>query len=212
MLYTITLKGQTPLLLHAMTQETLLGLLNKGAGKNKNEAKGTPTHKDGTPDLEAICRQHLYTDPCDESKLVLPSTMLFAAMREAGRQFKLGKQQISTRDSTTLPSFFSILEEHLQLMNPDTGEPAKWEVDVRRGVNQANKAAVCAVRPIFRRWGVTFTASINTDRCEDTLVRSILDEAATAVGVGSFRPQRGGPFGRFTVVNWEVVEQKAAAE
>lgn len=208
--YTITLKGVTPLLQHAMPHEVLLGLAAPKGGRNKNEKGSTNTiNADGTPNLRAICEQHLYRDPCDAAKLVLPQAQMFASLREAGRQFKLGKQQISTRDSTVLPSFLALDPGDCQIMNPTTGKPAEWEVDVRRGVNKAAGVAICVVRPRFDRWQVTVGCQLNVARADDTLLRRIFDEAGTAVGVGSFRPERGGMFGRFSVVRWEQTDLPA---
>lgn len=38
------------------------------------------------------------------------------------------------------------------------------------------------------------------------LVRSIVDDAGKKIGLGDFRPARKGPFGRFVVKEWVVLE------
>jgi hypothetical protein len=39
------------------------------------------------------------------------------------------------------------------------------------------------------------------------IARRLVDDAGRKVGLGDFRPWRRGPFGRFTVVRWEIVTQ-----
>jgi hypothetical protein len=45
------------------------------------------------------------------------------------------------------------------------------------------------------------------------LVRAVVDDAGKKIGLGDYRPQRKGPFGRFVVRKWEIVKiaLKAAA-
>jgi len=35
-------------------------------------------------------------------------------------------------------------------------------------------------------------------------VRMLVNDAGKKIGLGDYRPQRKGPFGRFSVVGWEV--------
>jgi hypothetical protein len=39
------------------------------------------------------------------------------------------------------------------------------------------------------------------------LVRNLIDDAGSKVGIGDFRPERKGPFGRFKVTSWKIVEK-----
>lgn len=214
-MFKITVKGVTPLMLHAMPPEALLKLLNSNAGKKKGD-KDIPLSNDGTPDLRKLCERHLYTDPCNEGRLVVPANMLFGAIREAGRFHKIGKAQISTRDSTILPSFFAITSPNAEIVDPRTDKPASWDVDLRRAVNEAAKVAVCAVRPRFDHWQLSFDVDIDTNEVQDQLVRDLIDTAGKSIGIGSFRPSKGGIYGRWTVTRWEELRAEtfdaAAAE
>jgi hypothetical protein len=60
-------------------------------------------------------------------------------------------------------------------------------------------------RPIFHEWGLTFSVTLDTDEMSRNLFREIVDAAGNKIGLGDFRPETKGPFGRFKVKNWKEV-------
>jgi len=91
--------------------------------------------------------------------------------------------------------------EFLVLLDPQTRTPlTTFEVNVQRCVVQ--KAAIMRARPLFRNWAVEFAILADTELLPDahTILAAQLAEAGSRIGIGDYRPQKGGPFGRFTVV------------
>lgn len=56
--------------------------------------------------------------------------------------------------------------------------------------------------PIFREWSAEFQFEV--DGFDTDVLREILEEAGKINGLGGWRPQCGGRFGKFKVVKWEV--------
>lgn len=134
----------------------------------------------------------------------LPVTYLLSALIYAGRFVKNGKDKISTANSTTLYEFLDIQDGFLPFL--DQKEP--MEVDTRRGVsNNAGKtAAVAIVRPLYRHWEVSVHFTIDTAVVSEAVVKKIFEVAGTKSGVGDFRPQKKGPFGRFSITDWATLD------
>ena len=58
-------------------------------------------------------------------------------------------------------------------------------------------------RPRFDDWRLDLTLLIDCDLWSGAEVRELVETAGQRVGLGDFRPERGGPFGRFGVGTWE---------
>ncbi len=66
-------------------------------------------------------------------------------------------------------------------------------------------------RPRLDQWSFSFTLDIDTTVFDPKLIRSVVDDAGKKIGLGDFRPQRKGPFGRFVVVEWKEMKETKAA-
>ncbi|MEK7150954.1 MAG: hypothetical protein AAB783_02025 [Patescibacteria group bacterium] len=149
--------------------------------------------------IQAVAKEKLYTD-VDDKTIGVPVEMLFASLREAGRGVKLeGMKKVSTAEGTVLPAFLTICDPFLPLTNQE------WVVDKRRGnmQNGGKNTAVCVVRPKFIKWGFEVTIELDEKQFGADNCRKLFDLAGSRQGLGSFRPNKGGTFGRFRVVEWE---------
>jgi hypothetical protein len=36
------------------------------------------------------------------------------------------------------------------------------------------------------------------------MIHQLFEEGGRRIGIGDFRPERGGPYGRFAIVSWEM--------
>ena len=63
-----------------------------------------------------------------------------------------------------------------------------------RGVNVGGRKVMRA-RPLFLRWGCSFTLGYMEDLIDAQDVRRIVEHAGRVVGIGTYRPR----FGRFEV-------------
>lgn len=93
------------------------------------------------------------------------------------------------------------------LLDPDTREPLRdYKIDIRRAVVQ--RQGVRRARPLFPRWMVDdgsfkYDAELLPD---PKTMAMVLADAGLRIGVGDYRPENGGPFGRFELVEFEVVD------
>jgi hypothetical protein len=63
-------------------------------------------------------------------------------------------------------------------------------------------------RPRLNAWGCEFVIEIADDIMEAKSVHQLLAEGGVRLGLGDFRPEKGGPFGRFQVVSWGELAQR----
>jgi hypothetical protein len=174
-------------------------LLKRFPDGNLEETSMVQKGEKGTPREQA--ESGLYKD--ENGIIGIPSQMIFSSMMEAGRDLKIGKRQISTKTSSLIPAGLAIEEVFLTLKTPKP-----WEVDSRRVVPAAGGGTVSVIsyRPRFDEWSVEFTLSIDTEIFTKEIARQLIDMAGKRQGIGCYRPNRKGPFGRFVVIGWK--EQK----
>lgn len=151
--------------------------------------------EEGTP-RETAARQ-LYVGS-DGQTAIVPCDMLWKSIIQAGKFHKEGKRQLTTRDSSILPGSLTIVEQEFPL------EPQEWEVHFRMVTNQATKGKVPSWRPRFDLpWAFNFTLQIDTGDFTIAKIREVVDDAGRRIGIGSFRPETKGPYGKFRVECWE---------
>jgi hypothetical protein len=78
-----------------------------------------------------------------------------------------------------------------------------FEVDSRPVVVPATGGRIMCHRPRLDSWKLKGTAEIDDEMFSADLVRALFDDAGRKIGIGDFRPQRRGPFGRFNVTLWK---------
>jgi hypothetical protein len=182
MLVEVTVQGVTPLMLHKFSKENL-----------DTGAKSIGSKQELHPKDQA--ERCLYKD--DEGVLIYPADNLLAAFVDAGRYIKVGKRQLSTRDTTIITSFLNIIESFIPIKSTKG-----WRVDARGVVNQSTKGRHISYRPLFDDWKLKFTLDIDTSEASLNTVREIIDRAGKVIGIGVMRPSRKGRYGQFKVVDW----------
>ncbi len=79
----------------------------------------------------------------------------------------------------------------------------EYEIDSRRVVIQ--RQGIVRSRPLIYPWVLTFQVKWETGDLGrgtdfvEVVLRTLLERIGTSIGIGDFRPARGGRFGRFTV-------------
>lgn len=199
MFATVTIEGLAPgMLMHGWTEE------------EKARLEGGTTcgvRPGGSKDSDLTAREkaerRLYVAG---GKIGFPGNNIYSCIIAGGRFIKLGKSKVTTRDSSLIPAGMWVQD----LFCPVT--PQAWEVDTRIAVNKNTKAPVITHRPLFERWSLTFTLLVDMEMFDQRLVREILDLAGKRIGLGSFRPDRKGPFGRFVVkcIEWKPAGSDSA--
>jgi hypothetical protein len=59
-------------------------------------------------------------------------------------------------------------------------------------------------RPRFNDWGARFVMHVDDELLSLEMAHQLLSEAGQSIGIGDFRPEKRGPFGRFRVVEWKI--------
>jgi hypothetical protein len=190
----VTIEGTTPLLCNRFTDAAQM--------KASGGTSGSLTGDKGTPREQA--EQRLYAG--HDGNPMIPQPNLFRCLIDAGKFFKAGKSKVTTQKSSLIPACVEIdgIELPIQHREP-------WQVDTRAVRIPTTGGRILCHRPSFNDWRITFTLRVDTELMGVKLVREILDAAGRRVGLGDFRPDCKGPFGKFVVVEWREDESKALA-
>ena len=138
----------------------------------------------------------LYKD--GNGKIYIPSTYIRGALVEAGKSVKVQGKGKATY-SKLIGSTVSI--------NPDGMiiSPQTWIPYTITAVNPMTRGRMSVTRPKFDSWGIDFEIIATDDIPEDKLA-TILEEAGKFVGIGDWRPQKKGMFGKFIVTKFKVLK------
>jgi hypothetical protein len=144
----------------------------------------------------------LYTT--SDGRPMFPGPNIFSALVAAGVFHKAGRKQITTGKSSLVPAGIQVEELECLLIDPfDPKKPPKWEVDSRSVVIPATGGRVMCHRPRFDAWKIGFTLIVDPKMFDESIVRALVDDMGSKIGIGAYRPARKGPFGRFLVTSWK---------
>jgi hypothetical protein len=133
----------------------------------------------------------------EDGKYWIPAEHIVGALREASASFKskVGTGRKSMKDEVAGGYFVAGTDgsERLVLRFDE------FLVDKRSAVNQNNKARVMVIRPKFKGWSADFILVVDNESALLETVKEIVIHAGQYKGIGSYRPTKGGPFGRFVV-------------
>jgi hypothetical protein len=116
-------------------------------------------------------------------------------------------RRIPGRGKSTFTKFFvsGILCPH-SIQLPDTqdtvrGEPVHCDADGKRGSGKR----VWRWFPMIDKWEASVSFQVIADEIPEALFEETLKQAGMFVGIGRFRPENGGIYGRWVVdkVDWQ---------
>ena len=181
-----TVESRTPLLINKVTDEAILRM--------KSGSRSAQSSHQQTPKEEATKKLHL----SKTGKPIIPSPNLFKSIIEGGRFFKLGKSKITTLKSSLIPACVEIEEVEIPIRSKDG-----WEVDSRPVRVPTTGGVIMAHRPMFDKWSLGFTINLDEEMMSSQLLYEIIEAAGTRIGLGDFRPDRKGPFGKYRITQWK---------
>jgi len=126
---------------------------------------------------------------------------MFRCIIDAGKYFKAGKSKVTTLKSSIIPSCVDLAGVTYPIVH---SQP--WDVDTRPVRIPATGGRILAHRPCFHDWELSFDVELDEEIMSEDLFRDIVDKAGKAIGLGDFRPDCKGPFGKFVVIEWQVKE------
>ena len=192
---TVTIEGTTPLLVHRFTDAAQLSATSGTRASIATDAE--------SPVEQAT--QALYTDDAGTSGIPQPN--LFRCLIDAGKFFKAGRSKITTQKSSLIPACVAIEQPFLPI-----DSTAGWKVDTRPVRIPSTGGRILRHRPCYDDWWLRFTLTVDETVISVKLLRELVDTDGSRIGLGDFRPDCKGPFGKFKVTQWEErqAEEKAA--
>ena len=183
----ISIEGRTPLLMHAFTDE---------AAQAATAGTRTTSKDNGTPQEQAD--RVIYRSEQD-GKIIIPQPNLFRCILDAGKFHKVGRSKVTTQKSSLIPAALMLNEVEYPLKHQQP-----WRVDTRAVRIPATGGRILRHRACFDDWQVDFEAELDTDVIPEKLFRLIVNDAGSKIGLGDFRPDTKGPYGKFDVVHWKA--------
>jgi hypothetical protein len=176
----VTIEGIRAILLH---NPAAMG------GEPSNGKRKTQTPKD---EAAAGC---YWTENGDS--LAFPGLNIYRAMVQAAGGFKAGRLSMTSY----IAGGIEVRPEMISF-----GTKA-FEIDTRRAVIQ-RQGFLRSRAKIPTGWRLKFQLLISEEdlpqKSSLDMLREILEEAGRRIGIGDFRPQKTGPFGKFKIVEWGV--------
>lgn len=182
----VEIEGVTPLLMNRFTEEAEIKV-SSGTSAVSVGTKGTPRDQ---------ATKKAYSD--DGGKLYVPGPNIFACLIQAGKFHKTGKTKVTTQKSSLIPAGIAIHDIVCPLNTKD------FEVDSRSVVIPATGGRIMCHRPRLDEWKTAFTLEVDDSMFTSEFVRLLIEDAGRKVGLGDFRPDRKGPFGKFAITKWHV--------
>lgn len=183
----VRIEGKTPLLLHRFT-DAAQQEASSGSRSSLNGDRGTPKEQ---------AEESLYYD--EQKRIIFPQPNLFRCIIDAGKFFKNGKSKVTTQKSSLIPAAVALDKTYYEIVHKED-----WTVDTRPVRIPSTGGRILRHRPCFNDWAINFSLELDEKVIGEKLLREIIDAAGNSIGLGDFRPDCKGPFGRFNVTLWEV--------
>lgn len=176
---TVTLDGDTPFLSNAFSEDTVQALEDKMTGK--------PTTGRDKLDVERKFKNSLYV--YDKKSYGIKREALYLCAKQAAGKVKL----------RGVGGTFAIIGGNSEgLLRIDGAKPRMDRRAVKVGPFGA-RVATLAYRGRFDKWSVTFQIKYNAQMITAEQLVNLYETAGFCVGIGDYRPECDGEFGRFHV-------------
>lgn len=140
-----------------------------------------------------------------DGRLYFPGQAISRMVREAGSNHKLRGTRKSAK--YIIPSAILVMDDFVLLTETDHSTPkTTFEVDSRPVVIPATKGRIMRHRPRHDQWAASFNIRVNETILEPDFIHQLLTEGGQQLGIGDFRPEKGGPFGTFLLDGWDELK------
>lgn len=174
----VTIEGTTQILFNRFRDVEI-------EGKSKKRTGAMAEHE---------IEDKLYLD--EKKKPQLPAVYIKNAITEAAKQFKIVGKGKSTY-SKIVASTVDIEPFYINLEAKDYG------VFRISAVNPMTKGRMMTERPKFEKWKASFQIILNDPAVPISVINEILEHAGKYVGVGDWRPEKKGIFGKFMIAEFK---------
>lgn len=178
---TFTVRGASPLLMNSAAAFTIA---DTGEAKTRRSIP--------TPEVEAEAGAYRL----DDGTLGFPAAAFKKAVVSAAKGRKVGRLGLP---GIILASVFET-SELIPLIDPKTDKPiSDYVIDIR-GARPQGQGMVRRARPRLDAWQCDVEFEYDDDLLDIDLLRELLERGGRNVGVGNFRPEKTGRYGRFEIV------------
>lgn len=193
---TFCLIGETPLIMNRFSEKARQEMLLPALKKNRAEKATSLKH-----DPLAEFRGGLYMsrNPNAPTAIHFPTNAFHKAVGQAAIDIPGQAKSVMLR-------LTSVTTDTVHLY----GLPALFCRMVRSGGMSA--VPDIRTRPIFAEWACTLEFQIVSNLVKESQVANLLAAAGTIVGMGDWRPQKGGSYGRFRMTTPDDPEFKRIVE
>jgi len=177
----VEIKGTSPLLMNKYNIEAEL-----------DRQKGRRTTKKYVAEEEAE-KGAYWMSHTKKKELMIPAIVLYASLLNASSFYRIAKRSAK-----------SILAGSIKIEPMEIGLGTdKYQLDIRPVVIQRNK--VLKGRARLDEWKASFKIIYDERLIADpTIIKDVLTDAGMRIGICDFRPSKGGPYGCFEVLKFEV--------
>ena len=171
-------------------------MMHNAASMPERDPNAMKAAKKSIPTEAEQLKASLYLN--DAGQLYFPSAGFRSAILSAAKGRKIGKVGAA---GVLAGAVFPVGDE-VALLNAKTGKPLTEKdsvADKRSAVNWNCRppARIIAVRPKLLAWSCVLELEIDTELVNVKVVEEVLKIAGKVIGVGPFRPEKRGTFGRF---------------
>jgi len=176
--FSVSIVGESPLLMNRV--------VDVGGSERRGE-KDSPKRED------VLAKAY-----SNDGKLYQPAMTIHRAMIAAASSYKMpggGRKAVTPLIAGAI-AFEPEAIPHVR---------QEWVVDSRTVVVPATRGRVNRYRPRLDKWELRFKLHLLDDRLDTGLVQRILEDAGRMIGIGDYRPQKSGPYGRFRVAEFKAL-------
>lgn len=175
---------------------TIKGISGLLQNRFPEEDETTKVKKKSATSNDSDIEKSLYR--LSDGTIYQPSSHIIGTLKAAGSKFRVKDQGKST--------YKNIIGGGAVIIEPDCIPHVfqKWEINSRPVVNLTTRGRRIKKRPLFRDWSLSFKMIVDEEDLPIEVLKEVLDLAGRRVGIGDYRPQKGGPFGRFNISRFQV--------
>lgn len=176
----VHIEGTSILVQHNWSEKAKRMIREKKAGKR------TKTREICNPEQEGREATHFTQD----GRFGIPAISLKASM------ISVAHKEVGIEKTLVRKSLFVHCDDPLGIIPMECSEPTIREDIIR----VANKAPDLRYRPQFDKWNLTMRIEFDIEALTPDDVVNLVNRAGFGSGVGEWRPEKGGIWGRFQVV------------
>jgi hypothetical protein len=176
----VEIKGISPLLFNRFIIAELEGKSKKRSGALK----------------DPIIDDKLYKTP--DGQIYTPATHIEGMMVNAGKSFNIkgkGKANYSKLIGC------AVEVEPMAIIHKNQ----KWEVFRTTGINRNTRGRIIIDRPLMKDWELAFKIKVLDDGIPIEVLKDALEHGGKYVGIGAWRPDLKGKYGKFMVTSFKEV-------